>query len=615
MDKRTLLAVVLSVVIISVGFMIQGIFFSPDDPEPAGQTAVVGDSTVQADPGSAGDGDASDSETISGSETILTEAASQSQKRTTVVPYLHPGEEEPEKKSIEIETDVMIVTLSTRGGDITSMKLKQHLDKGQLVDMIFNGGGSYDAFFISFGGVDAEPVNAAFHYSMKGQYGIEFRRDFKALPGPNNETALFTLIKTYKFSPDGYLFELKVTIENSIKEYPNLDFNGYAYTLGFGPQIGPEFETLGGRGEFRYYYTYEEGKRKTIKVPKDGIINRRFTWAGIVGKYFTILGVPDATPYMLTFSSPIIEEIPTSSFMHFSRPLIKSSRNTDVYKFYMGPKTKNDMGRYNDANENVFSLSDLNIDAAIESSALLGWLEAILKFFLDIFYKVIPNYGVAIILLTIMIKVLFYPLTKKSFESTSKMQELNPKITEIKEKFKDNSQRMNQEMAALYKKEKVNPLGGCLPLLLQMPIFIGLYQVLSKHFALRGAPFIWWITDLSEPDSIWNFAPFKLPLLNWTDLRLLPILFIATQLLSSKLMQSPTASSTKNMKLMTYMMPIFFFFILYNAPSGLLLYWTLTNVLTAAQQKIVSAYKQSHDADAPKKDPWLRKYIRKYFGK
>ena len=614
MDKRTLLAVVLSVVIISVGFMIQGIFFGPDDAGPVGQTTESVDSTEQTDSESSGDGQAADSETDSGSETILTESSSQSQKRTTVVPYLQPGEEEPAKKTIEIETDVMIVTLSTMGGDITSMKLKEHLDKDQLVDMIFDGGSADDAFFISFGGVDAEPVDATFH-SKRGQHRVEFRRDFKALPGPNNETAIFTLIKAYEFSPDGYMFELKVTIENSIKEYPNLDFNGFAYTLGFGPQIGPEFETLGGRGEFRYYYTYEEGKRNTIKVPKDGVINRRFTWAGIAGKYFTILGVPDATPYMLTFASPVVDEIPTSSFMFFSRPLIKSSRNTDVYKFYMGPKTKNDMGRYNNANENIFSMSDLNLDAAIESGALLGWLEAILKFFLDIFYKVIPNYGVAIILLTIMIKVLFYPLTKKSFESTSKMQELNPKITEIKEKFKDNSQRMNQEMAALYKKEKVNPLGGCLPLLLQMPIFIGLYQVLSKHFALRGAPFIWWITDLSEPDSIWNFAPFKLPLLNWTDLRLLPILFIATQLLSSKLMQSPTASSTKNMKLMTYMMPIFFFFILYNAPSGLLLYWTLTNVLTSAQQKIVSVYKQSHDPSAPKKDPWLRKYLRKYFGK
>lgn len=614
MDKRTLLAVVLSVVVISIGFMIQGIFFAPDDPVPVDQPTGTEQGDGLAETSGSGEGTVDETSSETGGEKIITSGQEQSQRRTQVIPVEEEGLRE---RTIEIETDVMFVTLSTRGGDIKSLKLKEHLDKDKLVDMIFSGDSGYDAFFIAFGDVGAQPVDALFHYSLKGQYGVEFRRDFKAPPTENNETAIFTLIKKYTFSPDGYLFELAVTIENSIREYPNLDFNSYAYTLGFGPQIGPEFETLGGRGEFRYYYTYEEGKRKNNKLSRTGefVVNSRFTWAGIVGKYFTILGVPDATPYTLTFTSPVVDGIPASSFMYFSRPLIKSSKNTDVYRFYMGPKTKKDMGRYNDAANNVFSLADLNLDSAIESSALLGWLEAILKFFLDIFYRIIPNYGVSIILLTIMIKVLFYPLTRKSFESTSKMQELNPKITEIREKYKDNSARMNQEMAALYKKEKVNPLGGCLPLLLQMPIFIGLYQVLSKHFALRGAPFFWWITDLSEPDSIWNFAPFELPLLRWTDLRLLPILFIVTQLLSSKLMQSPSATSTKNMKLMTYLMPIFFFFILYNAPSGLLLYWTLTNVLTSAQQKLVSVYKKSHDSNKPKGESWLRQFLKKYLGK
>jgi YidC/Oxa1 family membrane protein insertase len=179
------------------------------------------------------------------------------------------------------------------------------------------------------------------------------------------------------------------------------------------------------------------------------------------------------------------------------------------------------------------------------------------------------------------------------------MQALNPKIAEIKEKYKDKPQQMNQEMAALYKKEKVNPLGGCLPIFIQMPIFIAFYGVLSKHFPLRGAPFFWWITDLSEPDSVLSFGT-AIPLLNWSDLRLLPIIYIGTQLLSSKMMQTPNTSTSKNMKLMQYFLPIFFFFILYNAPSGLLIYWTLTNVFTAIQQKATSAYRKTHE---PKKKP------------
>ncbi len=125
-------------------------------------------------------------------------------------------------------------------------------------------------------------------------------------------------------------------------------------------------------------------------------------------------------------------------------------------------------------------------------------------------------------------------------------------------------------------------------MLLQMPVFFALYGLLNKHFELRGSGFIGWITDLSAPDSIFSFFPAKLPILGWSDIRLLPILFVGTQLLSSKLMQAPNQSAGGNMKMMTYLMPVMFFFILYDAPSGLLLYWTVTNILSAAQQKFIS---------------------------
>ena len=127
-------------------------------------------------------------------------------------------------------------------------------------------------------------------------------------------------------------------------------------------------------------------------------------------------------------------------------------------------------------------------------------------------------------------------------------------------------------------------MGGCLPLLIQFPIFIALYGLLNKHFELRGAVFLsGWITDLSQPESIFNFAPFKIPILGWSDLRLLPFIYIGTQLLSSKIMQTD-ASANPSMKMMTYMMPIVFFFILYDMPSGLIIYWTITNLITVLQQ-------------------------------
>ena len=217
----------------------------------------------------------------------------------------------------------------------------------------------------------------------------------------------------------------------------------------------------------------------------------------------------------------------------------------------------------------------------------------------------IPNYGIAIILLTILIKVVLFPITRKSYQSTAKMQELNPKIQEIKEKYKDNSAKMNQEMSALYKREKVNPMGGCLPMLLQFPIFIALYGLLNKHFELRGAVFIpGWISDLSSPETIWNFSPVTIPFIG-NDLRLLPILYVATMVFSMKVSQSAASSTSSNAnmtKIFTYVMPIMFFFILYNAPSGLILYWTVMNIFTVLQQQITNRI-QHNKAEGKRETP------------
>jgi YidC/Oxa1 family membrane protein insertase len=229
-------------------------------------------------------------------------------------------------------------------------------------------------------------------------------------------------------------------------------------------------------------------------------------------------------------------------------------------------------------------MREMKLDALMESS-WLGWLENALKWLLDLFYGIIPNWGVSIILLTILVKLVLYPLTRKSYESTAKMKEIGPKVNALKEKYGDDAQKLNTATMELYKKEGVNPLGGCLPILLQFPFFIAMFSLFNNHFDLRGAVFIpGWITDLSSPEAIVNF-PFTIPLLNWDALRLLPILFVATQLLSTKLTQ-PTDPSQNNaqMKMMTLGMPIMFFFIMYNMPSGLLVYWIFQNVITTGQQ-------------------------------
>ena len=591
MDKNTLLAIILSVVVISVGFLIQGVLF-PTEPIPQTETAA------EAPPAEGGQPAAETSSTAeaAGSSSATAETTGTQPAGRNV---LQPVELESAlvEDTLITETDLFRITFSNKGGTISSLELKDHLDGNEYVDIINSGTTDINGFNIRFGGINAEPVTALFQLRRPNENTVEYYREFY---DPNGVP--FLLTKTYRFLPGEYLFELEVTVKNSQNEYPGLDWNGAAYTLSYGPQIGPEFESLGGRGEMRYYLTYEDGKAKKNKVRKSEpfVVENQYRWAGIAGKYFTLLVIPDNSFYTLTFSNMDVDGVPEASQFYLTRPIIKSATNTDLYRFYAGPKTNRDLARYEKAERNAYGLQDLDLVKAVDSSLLLGWLESILKFMLVAIYRVVPNYGVAIILLTIIVKIVLYPITRKSYESQSKMQAINPKVTEIRERLKDNPTKMNQEMAELYKREGVNPLGGCLPLLLQMPVFFAMYGLFNKHFDLRGAPFMLWINDLSAPDSIWNFAPVTIPILGWSDLRILPLLFIGTQLLSSKLMQTPdSGASNKNMKLMQTFMPIFFFFILYDAPSGMLLYWIMTNVLTAGQQIVISKIRQNKPVEPP----------------
>jgi YidC/Oxa1 family membrane protein insertase len=277
--------------------------------------------------------------------------------------------------------------------------------------------------------------------------------------------------------------------------------------------------------------------------------------------------------------------------MNIIRPAINSPRIDDVYRFYLGPKSQAALNIYNTGN-NGFSLTNMQLVEIANTRGILSPLETVLKWLLLFFYRLVPNYGVAIIFLTLTVKIVFFPLTKKSSEATLRMQALAPKIKELQEKYKDNRQKLNTEMAEFYKKEGYNPLGGCLPMLLQLPIFFAMYSLFNNHFDLRGAMFIpGWIPDLSVPESIYDFpAGVKLPLLGWTALRVLPFVYVGSQLLYGKVTQTPDQQANTQMKMMLYVMPVVFFFILYDVPSGLLIYWIFSNLLTLVQQVAINKY-------------------------
>ncbi len=579
MEKNTLIAIVLSIVIITAGFFVQEKFFTPPAPEKQ--------ETVEAVPEAE-----KESQTAPEVKTV----------DVTVLDNMSSGAPDPDfYKEITLDTDVFRVVFSNRGGTVKSVKLKQHLENGEPLEMINKHDENTTAFNLHMGNYEAKPLNIYFNmkkYKQNGNSIVEFSKDMD-IPDSGGETVPLTIVKKYIFRPDEYLFELQIQMVNRDNNIIRLNNDNFAYTLSFGPQIGPEFEKLDGRKEFRKYTTVSSRKKKNIKMPRGkGVveIDDRINWAAVSGKYFTVIGVPDATLYRTVFSNLPADGFEEGSQMFFSRPVLKTSNSIDTFRFYIGPKSGQILRSYNEADRNSYSISNLDLDMVLDSGAMLGWLQKLLKVFLNFFYGIIPNYGVAIILVTILVKIILFPLTHKSYESTSKMSGLTPKMNEIKEKYKNNPTKMNQEVAALYKKEGVNPLGGCLPMLLQMPIFIALYGLLNSYFELRGADFILpWITDLSSPDSIWNFAPVSIPVIG-SDIRLLPILMIGTQILSSKIMQTPETANNAQMKMMTYMMPAMFLFILYDAPSGLLLYWTMTNVLTMIQQMFINSRRKKKSA-------------------
>jgi YidC/Oxa1 family membrane protein insertase len=184
------------------------------------------------------------------------------------------------------------------------------------------------------------------------------------------------------------------------------------------------------------------------------------------------------------------------------------------------------------------------------------------------------SYGIAIILLTIIVRVVFWPVTQKANNSMRKMQKVGPMVKELKEKYKDNPQLMNQKMMELYRQEKVNPLGGCLPMLLQFPVFIALYSTLEAAVELRNVPFLW-AKDLSQPDAIgpeiWGFS-------------LHPLILISTGLMVLQMKLTPQAGDPLQRKLMMFM-PLIMLIFFYNFPSGLALYWTVNNILSILQMK------------------------------
>lgn len=581
MDKNTIWAIVLSSLVLFASFFIQSKFFSK--PQPAENTEVQSQ-TLQNTANTPSAVNA-----VQGSDSLALqsdsgEGASEGEDADT--------EEVLEEREYIVETKTIKVRFTNRGGDIIGYELKDHSDGGTPVQMAENISPTNRAFALAFGGAANAIVNDLFNAKIIDDRTIGFYKKFSVTNSTGGQDS-FTLVKQYTFDPEEYVFKLDITIDGA-KNMNGLAFGDAAYTLRSSPQIGPYYNPKVDRYERRtfIFYTKEKVKKLNLSNGQVKVYDKGFSWAGIAGKYFVQQVVPLASSAIQSASYSTKNEVDNfqDAQLLLVRAPVSGSFAQDSYYVYMGPKVEKNLGIYNNAAENNWKLSNLKLDEAL-GSGWLSWLETFLKFLMEFFYKLIPNWGVSIILMTILLKVAMFPLTKKSSVSTLKMQELQPRIKEIQDKYKNNPEKMNAEMGKFYKEAGYNPLSGCLPLLIQFPLIFAMFNLFNNYFEFRGAMFIpGWIPDLSVGDSIYIFPP-TIPLIGGSALRLLPIIYVASQLLFTKITQTASANAAgggNSMKLMMYGMPLFFFFMFYNAPAGLLLYWTVSNFLQLIQQMFIN---------------------------
>ena len=576
MEKNTVLAILLSAIVLIGSVYIQQRFFPPAEP-------AVGTQTTE--------------------QTEIQSSVSQEEiKAADSISLISFDEEEPaEEQTFKITTNLVEVTFTNRGGDIISYKLLEHKDRNEYLQMADNVTAKNRAFSLALGDYNNAAVDEIFNVKRIDENTIGFYKKMKIKNSDGTE-GVFTLVKRYTFQPDDYVFKLDVLIDGEENMY-GLNINNAGYTLMTSPQIGPYFVQKQNRYEYRSFmaYTNNKNKRQMLQPGQTKLYDKEFAWAGVGGKYFAILVVPSTQDFKNAFYSTRYDSNPdyANAQLMLTRNAFSGQKLQDSFYIYVGPRTEKTLKRYNNASDNKWNLASLHLNDSMETSSMFGWLETILKWILEIFYKLIPNWGVAIILMTIFIKLAFFPLTKKSSVGTLKMQEMQPRINEIQTKYKDKPEKMNQEMAKLYQETGYNPISGCLPLLIQFPIIIAMYNLFNNYFEFRGAMFIpGWISDLSKGDTIYSFK-FNLPFGMGNELHILPIIYVASQLVFSKVTQATTPGQQNNasMKIMMYGMPIFFFFILYNAPSGLILYWTLSNFLQLVQQLIINKFMKEKKAE------------------
>ena len=462
------------------------------------------------------------------------------------------------EEQITLETDLLSVTLSNRGGGVRSWQLKRYEERVGLVDLV--------------GAVPEEGAPLPLAASIQGGEGIMglyriVERPSGSPTAPQRvvmefqEASGLLLEKTIILHPGRYLADVQIRLKNK-----GPVATGAPLRLQWGP--GFRVEAKNSAAEPASPAAWIDGK---LVHPNAEEADRDLTQPGTVGwtalqdRYFAAALIPVA-PDALSFAAKDAEGRPLVGLLYPETTIAPGGEKMVEMQLYAGPK---EIKRLREAGHNLRDLVNL------------GWFDFLAwpaLYFLQFLNGFIGNYGVAIIMITVIQKIVFYPLAQKSHKSMQAMQALQPKMQAIKEKYKNNPQKINQETMDLYKKQGVNPVSGCLPMLIQIPIFIALYNALSSSVELWHAPFALWISDLSAPDTL-----FSIPIAGDAfPVRALALIMGISMFIQQKM--TPVGMDPRQAKMMLYMMPVMFTFIFWGMPSGLVLYWLVNNVLQIGHQ-------------------------------
>lgn len=540
MEKRVVIFLVLSLaIILGYDLLLKQMGWLPE-PAPVQDSATRGSSSAELESVPA---DATGQSNTSTGANIATQSGQPLEAPSSDV---SPATSE---QMVTVETDLVRVGLSNRGGVIRSWELKRYhtsAPEEKPVQLVYSGGKFRGPLSITVANADIEKT------IREGLYHID--KDFTILDASHpvghvtmqfhDPVTHLGVEKRLTFHHDSYVVDISIALEGVTE----------SYDVGLGTNFGI---VEWGEGFIGLIGSASLVDDKAEKETPDTELERKGSvqWVALQDKYFLSVLMPKQATSALAKKEG---EKVVSAGVRMPAP---GAGTSVALQLYAGPKEYDTLRSLNVGLEDTIDFGWFIFGSWTVVKSVAKPIFYVLRFIHDYTY----NYGLTIILLTMAIKLLFVPLQYKSYKSMKMMQLIQPKVAAVQEKFKDDRDRLNKELIKLYREQKVNPVGGCLPMVLQMPVFVALFNILYMTIDLRQAPFILWITDLSVQDPYY----------------VLPVIMGATMVIQQKI--TPTTMDPTQAKIML-VLPVFMTFLFVNFPAGLVLYWLTNNVLTISQQ-------------------------------